>query len=133
MYRLFLKIDTCTYYSQKSVCVRIIPKNLYRLICKCSLAVHICNCHPRNILLMRRQNTNIAWNGMMLLCYTMTLRCYLSTLVHNGFTLHVCTDLYNSTLLPSALESQLSSSSSYCYDCKTYVNVLHFSLFPSRS
>ncbi len=45
----------------------------------------------RNIPLMRRQNTDTAWNGMMLQanvsCYAMTLRCYPSILIRDDLTL----------------------------------------------
>ncbi len=36
---------------------------------------------------MRLQNTDTAWNGMMLHCYAQTICCYPSTLVRDGVTL----------------------------------------------
>ncbi len=95
MYRLFSKISTYTNYSQKLVHKRIILKNPYGLIWKCSLGSPCMWLSSvtleRNVPLMRQQSTDIAWNGwcyrLMWHCYALTLHSYPFTFVRDGVTL----------------------------------------------
>ncbi len=103
--RTRIRTDFSQYmdFSQKSVYTRIILANWYMHGLNCKRSLGSPHVSPpsitlvRNIPLMRLQITDIAWNRMILHHYALTLRCYPSTLVH-GVTLHVCTDLYCSSV-----------------------------------
>ncbi len=86
----FLDPKIHTVYVKNFLSIQIILKNLYGLICKCSLGgptyVPSSVTLKRNIPLMRRQNTDIVWNRMMLWANVTLFHSYV-TLLHSDVTL----------------------------------------------